>query len=50
MDLSPTTVTVGAAKETAAMPRAVRQTIQEPPVSIVAQPDAPDRVTEEAVI
>src|SRR5258708_40301503 len=44
IDLSPTTVIAGAANDAEAMPSAVRRTIQEARVSIVAQPgdrDAP---------
>jgi hypothetical protein len=48
--LSPTTVIAGAANETAAMPSAVRQTIQDPRVSIVAETGAVETIAEEMVI
>jgi hypothetical protein len=43
-------VIAGAANETAAMPSAVRQTIQDPRVSIVAGAGAVEMVAEETVI
>ena len=50
MDLSPTTVIAGAANDTAAMPSAVRHTVQEARVSIVAGPGDPETVAVEVVM